>query len=108
MTNITWDGSLQGARHSRACHQPSCVGVVLCNRYFYISIMYNVCYTLALYGLMLFWIGASELLQVGQAPGSRAESAACAAPAQQLVLPAVSLHRCCNRSRRYHADHHKT
>lgn len=31
--------------------------------YFYISIMYNVCYTFALYGLMLFWIGASELLQ---------------------------------------------
>jgi hypothetical protein len=26
--------------------------------------MYNVCYTLALYGLMLFWIGAAELLQV--------------------------------------------
>jgi hypothetical protein len=32
-------------------------------RYFYISILYNVCYTFALYGLMLFWIGASELLQ---------------------------------------------
>lgn len=25
--------------------------------------MYNVCYTLALYGLILFWNGASELLQ---------------------------------------------
>ena len=33
------------------------------NGYFYLSILYNVCYTLALYGLMLFWIGASELLQ---------------------------------------------
>ncbi|WIA30390.1 hypothetical protein OEZ86_000476 [Tetradesmus obliquus] len=33
------------------------------NGYFYISILYNVCYTFALYGLMLFWIGASELLQ---------------------------------------------
>lgn len=32
-------------------------------RYFYISILYNVCYTLALYGLILFWNGASELLQ---------------------------------------------
>lgn len=32
-------------------------------RYFYISIMYNICYTLALYGLILFWNGASELLQ---------------------------------------------
>ena len=32
------------------------------NGYFYISILYNVCYTFALYGLMLFWIGASELL----------------------------------------------
>eukprot|EP00775_Hariotina_reticulata_P011616 gene11616-11760_t len=31
--------------------------------YFYISILYNVCYTFALYGLLLFWIGASELLQ---------------------------------------------
>lgn len=30
--------------------------------YFYISILYNLCYTFALYGLMLFWIGASELL----------------------------------------------
>jgi hypothetical protein len=25
--------------------------------------MYNICYTLALYGLILFWNGASELLQ---------------------------------------------
>lgn len=32
-------------------------------RYFYISILYNVCYTFALYGLLLFWIGASDLLQ---------------------------------------------
>ncbi|GBF91303.1 hypothetical protein Rsub_03623 [Raphidocelis subcapitata] len=31
--------------------------------YFYISILYNVCYTFALYGLMLFWIGAAELLE---------------------------------------------
>lgn len=30
--------------------------------YFYISIAYNVCYTLALMGLVLFWSGASELL----------------------------------------------
>lgn len=30
--------------------------------YFYISIAYNVCYTLALMGLVLFWNGASELL----------------------------------------------
>jgi hypothetical protein len=57
--------SQQGFRHHRARHQRLCVRVVPCNRYFYISIMYNVCYTLALYGLMLFWIGASELLQVG-------------------------------------------
>jgi hypothetical protein len=31
--------------------------------YFYISILYNLCYTFALYGLMLFWIGAAELLE---------------------------------------------
>lgn len=31
--------------------------------YFYISIMYNVCYTMALYGMLLFWIGAAELLE---------------------------------------------
>ncbi len=31
--------------------------------YFYISIMYNVCYTFALYGLLLFWIGAEDLLK---------------------------------------------
>ena len=30
--------------------------------YFYISIAYNVCYTLALLGLVLFWSGAAELL----------------------------------------------
>ncbi|KAI8476882.1 MAG: organic solute transporter Ostalpha-domain-containing protein [Monoraphidium minutum] len=33
------------------------------NGYFYISILYNICYTFALYGLMLFWIGAAELLK---------------------------------------------
>jgi len=33
------------------------------NGYFYLSILYNVCYTFALYGLMLFWIGAAELLE---------------------------------------------
>jgi hypothetical protein len=25
--------------------------------------MYNVCYTFALYGMLLFWIGAAELLE---------------------------------------------
>lgn len=41
--------------HPQPCAAP--------RRYFYISIMYNICYTLALYGLILFWNGASELLQ---------------------------------------------
>jgi hypothetical protein len=40
----------------------ACLVPCVC-RYFYISILYNVCYTLALYGLILFWNGASELLQ---------------------------------------------
>lgn len=40
-------------------HPPACC---TCS-YFYISILYNVCYTLALYGLLLFWIGAAELLE---------------------------------------------
>ncbi|KIZ05721.1 Transmembrane protein [Monoraphidium neglectum] len=32
------------------------------NGYFYLPILYNVSYTFALYGLLLFWIGAGELL----------------------------------------------
>lgn len=52
--NTTTSSALQ--RHSTAGSCTAC-------RFFYISILYNVCYTFALYGLMLFWIGASELLQ---------------------------------------------
>jgi hypothetical protein len=44
------------------CSQPDMWHCAAC-RYFYISVLYNVCYTLALYGLILFWSGASELLQ---------------------------------------------
>ncbi len=32
-------------------------------RYFYISIVYNVCYTVALMGLLLFWVGAEDPLK---------------------------------------------
>lgn len=48
---------------SSVLQRHSTAGACAARRYFYISILYNVCYTFALYGLMLFWIGASELLQ---------------------------------------------
>jgi hypothetical protein len=32
--------------------------------YLYLSIMYNICYTMALYALVLFYLGAADLLKV--------------------------------------------
>lgn len=52
-----------GAVLRRSSNLGGCCTVSASPRYFYISILYNVCYTLALYGLILFWNGASELLQ---------------------------------------------
>lgn len=49
------------AQVKQACYDTA--PLVHCCRYFYISIVYNVSYTFALYGLLLFWIGATELLQ---------------------------------------------
>lgn len=54
---IAADNSSMAKSYYRPCVCP------VVHRYFYISIVYNVSYTFALYGLLLFWIGASELLQ---------------------------------------------
>lgn len=34
-------------------------------RYLYIAFIYNVCYTLALFWMLLFYVGTEELLEVG-------------------------------------------
>lgn len=34
-------------------------------RYLYVAIIYNTCYTIALYYLLLFYVGCEELLEVG-------------------------------------------
>lgn len=35
------------------------------HRYLYIAIIYNTCYTIALYYLLIFYVGCEELLEVG-------------------------------------------
>lgn len=39
--------------------------------FLYVTIIYNVCYTTALYSLLLFYIGCEEILQVGGGPCSQ-------------------------------------
>lgn len=37
--------------------------------YLYISVIYNVCYTIALYYLLIFYVGCEELLEVRRERG---------------------------------------